>query len=152
MRRYFLVSLVVIGACTTSKVTQIQPSAAPAAVTAAFMQAVADSNLPQMGQLWGTSKGPAAVVNAPANWAQRIAVIHSYLKGGSSKVIGEGDASTRKSNRRQILVELNRNGCVKTVPFDLVLTKQGSWLVHSIDLNAAGIPGKPCPPPTDNPK
>ena len=151
MRRYSLVSLVVIAACSTSTVTQIQPSAAPAAVTAAFLQAVSDSNLPQMGQLWGTAKGAAAVTNSPANWAQRIEVIHSYLKGGSSKVIGEGDASTAKSDRRQILVEINRNGCVKTVPFDMVLTKQGSWLVHAIDLNAAGIPGRPCAP-TSNPK
>jgi hypothetical protein len=116
-------------------------------VAAAFMQAVADSNLAQMAQLWGTSKGAAAVTNSPPNWGQRIAVMHSYLKGGSAKVIGEGDPSTAKSDRRQILVELSRNGCVKTVPVLLVLTKQGSWLVNSVDLNAAGAPGKPCAAP-----
>jgi hypothetical protein len=139
-----LAGLLVTVACTTKKLDPVVPSAAPAAVAAAFMQAVADSNLTQMGELWGTSKGSAASTNSPPNWAQRVAVMHAYLKGGTSKVVGEGDPSTAKPDRRQILVELNRAGCTKTVPFVLIRTKQGSWLVNSIDLNAAGTPGKAC--------
>jgi hypothetical protein len=125
-------------------VEPVGPSGAPAAIAAAFMQAVADSNLTQMGELWGTARGPAASTNRPPDWAQRVAVMHAYLKGGTAKVVGEGDPSTATADRRQILVELSRSGCVKTVPFTLIKTKQGSWLVNSVDLNAAGTPSKPC--------
>ena len=144
MHRYLLASLVVTAACTTTKVEPVAPSRAPAMVAAAFMQAVADSNLTQMGELWGTSKGPAASTNSPSDWARRVAVMHAYLKGGTAKVVGEGDPSTAREDRRQVIVELSRSGCVKTVPITLIRTKQGSWLVNAIDLNAAGAPGKPC--------
>ena len=145
MRSYLLAGLVVTVACSTkSAVQQVGPSGAPAAIAAAFMQAVADSNLTQMGELWGTARGPAASTNRPPDWAQRVAVMHAYLKGGTAKVVGEGDPSTATQDRRQILVELSRSGCVKTVPFTLIRTKTGSWLVNAVDLNAAGTPGKPC--------
>lgn len=141
-----LAAIAVVAGCTT----KVQPvavapvsAAAPAAVAAAFMQAVADSNLPHMGELWGTAKGPASTTNTPANWVQRVGVIQAYLRGGKSRVMGENIASA-KEGRREILVELTRGSCVKTVPFTMVLTKQGSWVVNAIDLNAAGVPGKSC--------
>jgi hypothetical protein len=146
VRGYLLAGLLLTVACTTKKLDPVVPSAAPASVAAAFMQAVADSNLTQMGELWGTSRGSAASTNRPPDWAQRVAVMHAYLKGGSAKVVGEGDPSTAKADRRQILVELSRSGCVKTVPFVLIKTKQGAWLVNSVDLNAAGTPGRGCAP------
>jgi hypothetical protein len=112
-------------------------------VAAAFMQAVADSNFAQMGELWGTNQGSAATTNNPGNWLQRVAVMHAYLKGGTHRVIGE-EAGLARKDRRQLMVEISRSGCTKTVPFTMVLTKQGSWLVNAIDLNAAGVPGRPC--------
>ena len=122
----------------------VKPSAAaPTAVAAAFMQAVADSNLPQMGELWGTAKGSASATNTPSNWVQRVGVIQAYLRNGKARVIGENIAGA-KGDRREILVELTRGNCVKTVPFTLILTKQGAWLVNAIDLNAAGVPGRAC--------
>ncbi len=143
-----LAAIAVVAGCTT-KVQQVAvappaaSSAAPAAVAAAFMQAVADSNLPQMGELWGTEKGPASTTNTPPNWVQRVGVIQAYLRGGKSRVMGENIA-TAKDGRREIMVELTRGSCVKTVPFTMVRTKQGAWVVNAIDLNAAGVPGKSC--------
>jgi hypothetical protein len=117
------------------------------AVAAAFMRAVADSNFTQMGALWGTGRGPAATTNSPSNWAQRIAVMHSYLKGGTARVLSEADPSLTRDDRREVLVELTRGGCVKTVPFTMIRTRDGSWLVNAVDLNAAGVPGRPCATP-----
>jgi hypothetical protein len=118
-------------------------AAAPTAVATAFMQAVADSNLTQMGELWGTAKGSAATTGEPANWLQRLSVIHAYLKGGTARVLGENPGAM-KDDRRQLMVEVTRPGCVKSVPFTMVRTKQGAWLVNAIELNAAGVPGRPC--------
>jgi hypothetical protein len=123
------------------------PAGGPSAVAAAFMQAVVDSNLVQMGHLWGTTRGPAAVTNVPTNWGQRVTVMHAYLKGGQARVIGESNPATGTSDRRVVLVELTRRGCVKVVPFTLIQARGGSWLVNAVDLNAAGVPGRPCDPP-----
>jgi hypothetical protein len=144
VRGYLVACLVVTVACATKQLNPVGPTAAPASVAAAFMQAVADSNLIQMGELWGTSRGSAATTKTPSNWGQRVAVMHAYLKGGRAKVVGEGDPSTAREDRRQILVELDRTGCVKTIPFTMIKTKQGAWLVNAIDLNAAGTPGRAC--------
>jgi hypothetical protein len=146
VRNWLLVGLGIVAVSCTSKVIQpVGPVGAPAAVAAKFMQAIADSNIAQLGELWGTSAGPAATVGKPSNWGQRVTVIHAYLKGGTHRILGE-DSGVARTDRRTIMVELSREGCVKTVPFTMVFTKQGSWLVNAIDLNAAGVPGRPCAP------
>ena len=131
------------GCSTKVETVAVASVAAPSAVASAFIRAVADSNLTQMGDLWGTSEGSAVSVGKPANWLQRVAVMHAYLKGGIAKVVGESPGSA-KGERRVLLIELARDGCVKTVPFTMIRTKQGSWLVNAVDLNAAGVPGRSC--------
>ncbi len=143
MRPLVLVGLVLVASCGKHVVQPVGPVGAPAAVAAAFMQAVVDSNFVQMGELWGTDQGPAASTRKPANWLQRVAVMHAYLKGGRHRVLGE-EAGLARSDRRQLMIEISRGGCNKTVPFTMILTKQGSWLVNAIDLNAAGVPGRAC--------
>lgn len=148
MRTWLLVGTVATLACTTKTIqpAQVSTSAAPAVVASAFMQAVADSNLAQMGALWGTDRGPAATTNRPADWLQRLSVVHAYLKGGTSKVVGENPGAGG-AGRRQLVVELTRSGCVKNVPFTMVQTRDGAWLVSAIELTAAGVPGRPCGTP-----
>lgn len=148
MRTLLVILAVATGACSTKAETvAVMPTttamAAPAAVAAAFMQAVADSNFAQMGELWGNAKGAAAVTREPANWVQRVAVMHAYLRGGTARVVGENPGFAR-DDRRQVVVALTRDGCTKNVPFTMILTRQGTWLVNNIDLNAAGVPGRPC--------
>lgn len=144
MKIRLVIGALVLAACSTKVETVgVVPAAAPAAVATAFMQAVADSNLAQMGELWGGSKGPAATTGQPSNWLQRLAVIHAYLKGGSAKVLGDMPGAA-KDDRRLLTIELTRSGCVKQIPFTMIQTKQGAWLVNAIDLNAAGVPGRPC--------
>jgi hypothetical protein len=117
-------------------------------VAAAFLRAVSDSNLVQMGALWGTSKGPAASTGVPSDWQRRVAVMQLYLRGGEAKVLSE---DTFGGDRREVVVQLERPGCVKQVPFSMIRTKDGGWLVNSIDLNAAGNPANPCETPKQKP-
>ena len=152
MRTWLLISTVATLAGTTKAIqpAQVSTSGAPAVVASAFMQAVADSNLTQMGLLWGTDRGPAATTNRPPDWLQRLSVVHAYLKGGTSKVVGENPGAGG-AGRRQLVVELTRAGCVKNVPFTMVQTRDGSWLVSAVDLAAAGVPGRPCGPSSTSP-
>ncbi len=143
MRKWVLAVGLVAGCSTKVETLAVAPATAPAAVASAFLRAVADSNFSQMGDLWGTAKGSAMATNAPNNWLQRVAVMHAYLKGGTAKVVGE-NPGLAKGERRVLLIELARDGCVKTVPFTMIRTKQGAWLVNAIDLNAAGVPGRSC--------
>ena len=153
MRAWLLVGATLVVACSgkQQQVVSVMPSVGPNAVASAFMQAVADSNLSAMGELWGTNKGPAATTNEPTNWLQRMAVIQAYLRGGTSKILGDVPGAVQP-DRRQIAIELNRSGCVKQVPFTMILTKKGAWLVNSIDLNAAGVPGRACQGATGTPR
>jgi len=153
MRKLSLLATAVsIAACSSSSPpAQVSPAGGPAAVAAAFMQAVADSNLAQMGALWGTERGPAAATNQPDDWTQRITVIQAYLRGGRSRVLSEADPAMSEKGRRQVMVEIDRGNCLKQVAFTMVLTRDGAWLVNAIDLQAAGVPGRSCPPGTRPP-
>jgi hypothetical protein len=125
----------------------VQTTAVPAeaeAVVVSFMQAVSDSNLQKMGELWGNSKGSAAETGNPENWLQRVSIIQWYLKGSTSKILGPAPG-VGNENRREILVQLDREGCVRQVPVTVVRTKSGSWLVGAIKLEVVGVPGRPCP-------
>ncbi len=46
--------------------------------------------------------------------------------------------------RRALQVEIRRQTCTWTVPFVAVSTADGSWLVTSVDIAAAGNPARPC--------
>lgn len=110
-----------------------------------FMQAVGDSNLTLMGQLWGTARGPAAVTGDPANWRRRIEVIQLWLRGGTHRVLG--DASTSDANRRTVTMELTRDGCSRQVPIVVHRLTSGGWIITNINIDAAGNPARPCATP-----
>jgi len=115
----------------------------PNDVVSQFMQAVADSNLTRMGQLWGTARGSAAVVGEPVRWREHVAVMQLYLRGGSSRVVSNMPG-TGPGERRQLTLELERGGCVKQVPFTVLRLQDSSWLVVNVDINQAGNPARPC--------
>lgn len=145
-RAALLVPALLLAACGGSR-GPATVSTAPAyesgqAVVEQFMGAVADSNLTRMGQLWGTSRGPAAVTGEPSDWQRRIVVFQAWLKGGTSRVLGED--RTADANRRTVTLEINRSGCARQVPIAVLRLGNGSWIITNIDLEAAGNPARPC--------
>jgi hypothetical protein len=105
------------------------------------MQAVADSNLSKMAGLWGSTNGPAAQTKQPPDYQRRIAIIQAYLKNDRFRVTSD---VAETESRRALQVEIRRQTCTWNVPFVAVRTGQGSWVVNSVDLNAAGNPARPC--------
>jgi hypothetical protein len=120
-----------------------QPAGTARATVQTFMRAVADSNLIKMAELWGTSKGPAATTGQPADYQHRIVLIQSYLRSDDYRItadVGDGDS------RRSMQVELRRQACTWIIPFSLVKSDHGGWIINSIDLTRAGNPVRPCDP------
>jgi hypothetical protein len=126
-----------------------------------FLQAAADSNVSRMAEFWGTSAGSAAKTGQPPDYQRRLTIMQVYLSGapyrlvpgGAAQIVpAAGDSGSKMpgpaddTNTRQVVVELQRTGCTKYVPFMVVKATDNSWLVNQVDLAAAGHPKKPCMP------
>jgi hypothetical protein len=131
----------VLAACGGGGSAPVQPVRSASAAVQSFMQAVADSNLTKMASLWGTTNGPASKTHQPQDYERRIAIMQAYLKSDGYRITSD---VAERTNRRALQVELRRQACTWTVPVVAVSTGDGSWLVNSVDLTAAGNPARPC--------
>jgi hypothetical protein len=139
-----LCSAALAGCGGSAGTAPVAPSTSPRAAVDQFMQAVADSNLQKMAGLWGTAAGSAAKTGQPPDYERRILVMQAYLKNEGHKIVS--DAPDASPDRHQVQVELRRQLCTKVVPFTVIKTADGSWVVNQVDLAAAGNPARPCLP------
>lgn len=153
----FLLAALLCGVlpATVSAQAVVQKASTPEDAMNQFMQAVADSNLTRMAQLWGSKKGSAAKTRQPNEFQKRIFLMHAYLKGGTVRIANSVPDPTTEG-RQQMLLDYRRGDCQKTVPAAAVLTKDEGWLVNSIDVSVVGVPGRGCgatdsTPPAQNP-
>jgi hypothetical protein len=145
---------VTLAACGgTSRTSVAQSAVTPASATVAaaaeatvqsFMQAVTDSNLAKMAELWGSAKGPAARTKEPRDYQRRVVIMQAYLRGSPHRILSNVQEGT-DPDRRVIQVELQRDNCAKLVPFQMIRAGK-QWLVNSIDLAILGSPGANCNP------
>jgi hypothetical protein len=141
---YHRLTLLVLGAALAGPVRlAAQAPASPDAAVNAFMQAVADSNMNRMLQLWGTEKGSAAKTKQPPDYQKRVYVMYSYLRGASHRISGM-QPDTSDTQRRSMLVEFKRNDCTSQARVRVAKSKDEGWLVNWIDLAAVGTPGRTC--------
>ena len=119
----------------------VQPARSASTAVQGFMQAVADSNLDKMSSLWGTTNGPALKTHQPPDYEKRIAIMQAYLRNDGFHIISDVPEGEK---RRAVQVQIRRETCTWNVPFETVSTSDGSWLITSVDLTAAGNPARPC--------
>jgi hypothetical protein len=120
------------------------PEATPQGAIRAFMQAVADSNITRMTELWGSENGPASMTRKPEDYQRRMVITQLYLRNAPYKILRE-DPVTGDPKRRIVTVDLDRRDCTKTVPVTVVSVGK-TWIVNQVDLNQAGAPVRPCQP------
>lgn len=108
-----------------------------------FLQAAADSNFAGMSANWGTARGPASETGQPADYQRRMVIIQAYLHGSKFRVLSN-EPAVDASNQRVLQVELSRSGCVNVVPFTMVRTGGGRWVVNQFDLEKVGSPSRAC--------
>lgn len=121
----------------------LAPSSPEAAVRT-FMNAVRVNSLSTMGELWGSSRGPAKSYLPANELEQRLIVIRTYLDHESFEILEPQASVPRAANQRIVEVRLTRKGCRPVVPFTLV-PYRGGWLISNIDIAAAGNPARSCP-------
>jgi hypothetical protein len=141
-KQWWLGSVLLLAACGGGSAPQAQPANSASGAVRSFMQAVADSNVVKMANLWGTASGPAAKTNSPPDWQRRVAIMQAYLRNDSFRITS--DVPETDESRRGLLVEIKRRTCTWTVPFTAIKTRDGSWIVTQVDLAAAGNPARPC--------
>ncbi len=142
--RSFLVIAFIAGlaACAGSQ-TSLAPLV-PEDTIQGFMGAVSSSDLVTMGSLWGTGRGPASDHMNSQILEKRLTVIRTYLRHQRFSVLGQSTAAIPADERHRIYnVRLERDGCIRIVPFTMVRVGHG-WLVENIDLAAAGNPAVAC--------
>jgi hypothetical protein len=115
----------------------------PEAAVRAFLQAVADSNVPRMSSLWGTEKGPASRTRQPADYTKRMEVVQLYLRN-TAYTLGAIRPMETDPSKSIVNVVLDRKECQRTMPVTVVQTSKEGWLVNELDLNQAGSPSRPC--------
>jgi hypothetical protein len=112
-------------------------------VVRAFMKAVADSDLVRMGDLWGSSRGPANVTRFPPEYPRRLAIIQAWLRGSDSVRVVSDMPVQGNASERTVVIAYHRAGCVKQIPITTIRSGK-QWLVTGIDVALAGTPAKPC--------
>lgn len=118
--------------------------AAPEAAVRGFLDAVAANSLVALGELWGTSDGPAASYMDRDELEKRLTVIRAYLVHEEYEILPPGDAILdAPPGERIVQVRLSRHGCTPVIPFTLVQYRSG-WLVKDVALEAAGNPMRRC--------
>ncbi len=142
--RCFLFAAVLAACGGASTPATVAPTNSAKGAVESFMQAVADSNLTQMANLWGSAAGPAGRTGQPPDYERRIAIMHAYLRNESHRVVS--DAPVAGDTRHALQVEIRRQLCSWVVPFTAIRLGDGSWIVSQVDLTAAGNPAQPCAP------
>ena len=160
--RSTLILVAALAACSGAPgpTASARPKPTPEAAVRSFMQAAADSNLARMAELWGTRAGSAAKTGQPPDYERRIAIMRFYLSGSPFRVVPGGAAdfapapsdtgagrpagSDDAAATRHVVVQLDRQGCAKYVPFVVVKTVDDNWIINSVDIAAAGHPQRPC--------
>jgi hypothetical protein len=141
-KQRWLGSVLLLVACGGGSAPQAQPASSASGAVQSFMQAVADSNVVKMANLWGTASGPAAKTNQPPDWQRRVAIMQAYLRNDSFRITS--DEPDTDPSRRALQVQIKRKTCTWIVPFTTVKSRDGIWIVTQVDLAAAGNPARPC--------
>jgi len=143
MRKTVLAIAAILAACGGQQgAAPTTPVASSTQALGDFMRAAADSNLVRMAQLWGTSRGAAAETRHPEDYEKRIVVIQAYLRTDSSRVVSDVPV-TGDDNRRKLVVQIYKQGCMKHIPATMLRIK-GGWIVEDVELAAVGNPARPC--------
>ena len=118
----------------------------PQAAVRSFMSAVKANSITAMGEVWGSSRGPAVANMKREELEQRLTVMRAYLTHDSFEFVQRNAPDPIGGQQRMYDVRIVRGNCRPVVPFTVVRWRDG-WLVQSVDLASAGNPARPCPAP-----
>jgi len=126
------------GACATKRVVE-QPVAPPpnADVAASlvidqFLRAANSNDLDTMSRLWGNRNGPVIEQEPRADVERRLFAIASVLHHDSYTIKGSQIIPGRRNEATQINVVMKFGRQEIEVPYTVVYSKAGNWLIENI--------------------
>lgn len=154
MRRMLVAALLLtVAACSSRSGEMADPGLGPSLTIERFLQAanavsqlsgdagqgstrMADE-IETMGRLFGTKDGSALELYPRDEVEQRMFLIARILQHVDYRLAGERAVPGRSREAIEVRVNLTTpNEGVKTVPFTIVRTSGGEWLIENIQLEA----------------
>lgn len=133
-----LLALTAASACTTQRVDPLRTSdpmagMAPMLSVERFLQAANAQDLDAMVRLFGTHAGP--IRGERRELELRMSAIARVLQHDDYRVVGQRSEPGRQHPTTRVAVTLTQGRrVVPEVPFLVVRTADGQWLVEEIDL------------------
>jgi hypothetical protein len=122
-------------ACVSREVAPAVPAVvAPTLVIEQFMRAVNTNDVETMARNFGTRDGSVLRLDPRRQTEERMFAIASILRHQDYSFQGDEIVPGRRDEAVQILVRVVTAQSNAIVPFTMVLSRHGSWLVESIAL------------------
>jgi hypothetical protein len=127
----------VLSGCTTRTVQPTRSAdggVGPAMVIERFLRAANSNDLDTMASLFGTVDGPIASQGSAQDVDDRMFVLASLLRHEDYRIESEQIVPGRRDVATQLNVELTIGTSPVVVPFTLVRSKGGAWLIEQIEV------------------
>ncbi|HSJ14912.1 MAG TPA: hypothetical protein VK939_10885 [Longimicrobiales bacterium] len=124
--------LLPLSACATKTLVPVEGGLAPAMVIERFLRAANSNDLDTMGNLFGTRDGPIVNQGTRQQVDDRMFVLASLLRHSDYRIESEHIVPGRRDVATQFNVGLTINNERVVVPFTLVQSKRGPWLIEQI--------------------
>jgi hypothetical protein len=135
-RTLVILALGAVVACGGGHPGTAPSPSAPAETVERFVAAVNANDLDAMATLWGDEQGPSNVTtrNSRTVRIRQLTIFQRLLQSDTHQIV-ETDVADQMKPRVSVL--FTRGGRRFTVPFTLVRSRYGGWLVQQMDLTPA---------------
>jgi hypothetical protein len=110
-------------------------SVGPSLVVEQFLRAANSNDLATMSRLFGTREGPVVRLDPHRQNEERMFALASVLRHQDFAVEGQQVVPGRGNEAIQLIVRMQTSQRTVAVPFTMVVTRDGSWLVEQIGID-----------------
>lgn len=129
-----------LSACVTREVpvasrAPVNDTVGPSLVIEQFLRAANTQDLATMSRLFGTRDGPVVRLDPHRQNEERMFALASVLRHEDFAIEGQQVVPGRSDEAIQLIVRMRTQHRTAAVPFTMVVTRDGSWLVEQIGID-----------------
>lgn len=135
-RHLFILAALTVSACGGRRANYAPSPSSPDQSIEQFLAAANAADLDRMAMLWGNERGPEGVTRSfpEQERLQRLTIMQRMLRS-DTHMITATDATD--PSKRVLTVAMTQGTRRFAVPFTLVQTRAGGWVIKEIGLDAA---------------